>query len=790
MQDKKTINGKLMAAVFVIVCVFVVSVYSSIPNPGHSASQVGSGAFYGISSDVWSFPGSVGIGVVSPESPLQVSSGVSSYGFLHLVNTVPGGEAALSFRSSDQSLEDGWTVGKGVGLTGTGFSFYGNSATRLTISDNGSVGIGTTTPSYNLHVVGDIYASGNITCGGSNCGGVGGNVSGGYWNLSGSSLFPNSTSYNVGIGTAAPRTKLHIEGVGRTALRVSAPSTSSGAVGDVGLSLVHGDTPLNNGTTNQIISWSQSFRTDTFGAGQAGSLVVYRDTAFTEQGSTGSNWAIALKPNLDTVINGNVGIGTTTPSYNLHVVGDIYASGNITCGGSNCGGVGGNVSGGYWNLSGSSLYPGSTSYNVGIGTTSPGARLHVVAPLNESSYPGGSQTFSATGSGATGTIRTWTVPYTGTYTIEVWGAQGGQGTYYTQYIPGKGARMRGDFTLAAGTVLRILVGQQGVSYQYDGGGGGGSFVTYNSNTPLIVAGGGGGSSTGGSGADAVTVTSGTAGPQGGTGGSGGGGGISAGGAGAGAGITGSGGSGSIGTGGTSFVNGGSGGTGYNANGGFGGGGGAYGFGYGGGGGGGYSGGGASASTAYGGGGGGSYNAGDSQSNSAGVRSGDGQVVISWSGGTITTMGTSAVFDGNVGIGTSSPGYVLDVAGAAHASSFPTSSDRRFKTNISELTNVLDRLERIRGVTFDWNDNYKKTGRATNGTQIGVIAQEVEMQFPELVTSFNAGNNITDARSVDYGRLSAVLLEGIKEQQKEIDDLKALVCVDHPGAAACRGVSGI
>jgi hypothetical protein len=128
--------------------------------------------------------------------------------------------------------------------------------------------------------------------------------------------------------------------------------------------------------------------------------------------------------------------------------------------------------------------------------------------------------------------------------------------------------------------------------------------------------------------------------------------------------------------------------------------------------------------------------------------------------------------GNVGIGTTSPGYLLDVAGAAHASSFPTSSDMRFKTNVTDLFGVLGKLEQIRGVEFAWNEKYRKLGRATPGRQIGVIAQEVERQFPKLVTTFDAGGNVTDARSVDYGRLSAVLLEGVKEQQKQMDKLKA------------------
>ncbi|NBY39818.1 MAG: hypothetical protein EBQ66_02655, partial [Flavobacteriia bacterium] len=83
-------------------------------------------------------------------------------------------------------------------------------------------------------------------------------------------------------------------------------------------------------------------------------------------------------------------------------------------------------------------------------------------------------------------IQLWTVPTSGTYRIEAFGAQGGGANNF-----GRGAQMRGDFTLTAGQQLKILVGQSGGVSQ-SGSGGGGSFVTTSANVPLIVAGGGGG----------------------------------------------------------------------------------------------------------------------------------------------------------------------------------------------------------------------------------------------------------------------------------------------------------
>ena len=130
-----------------------------------------------------------------------------------------------------------------------------------------------------------------------------------------------------------------------------------------------------------------------------------------------------------------------------------------------------------------------------------------------------------------GGIQEWTVPVTGTYTIEAWGAEGGKSNNGTNN-GGKGTQMKGDFILTAGDKLKILVGQQGGQNNgmenYGGGGGGGSYVTYSNNTPLIVAGGGGGAAiTGNGNIDAVTGTSGQTGvgSDGGSGGTNGNGGV-------------------------------------------------------------------------------------------------------------------------------------------------------------------------------------------------------------------------------------------------------------------------
>jgi len=221
----------------------------------------------------------------------------------------------------------------------------------------------------------------------------------------------------------------------------------------------------------------------------------------------------------------------------------------------------------------------------------------------------------------------WTVPATGTYTIEAYGASGGGISIGT---PGQGAVMIGDFSLTSGQVLKILVGQEGGMYGNSSGGGGGSFVTDLANNPYIVAGAGSGVCNSEIGEPGLTTTTGggynpgSAGNGGDCGGAG-----SGSGSGAGGGLLTTGSSCTYGGGGLAYV---AGGTGGNNSGGFGGGGGNTNSGINiAGGGGGYSGGSGNFHPGtLGTGGGGSYNSGANQTNTSGTNVGMGLVVISLS----------------------------------------------------------------------------------------------------------------------------------------------------------------
>jgi len=92
------------------------------------------------------------------------------------------------------------------------------------------------------------------------------------------------------------------------------------------------------------------------------------------------------------------------------------------------------------------------------------------------------------------------------------------------------------------------------------------------------------------------------------------------------------------------------------------------------------------------------------------------------------------------------------------------SDTRLKTNVQTISNALEKVEKMRGVSFTWID----TENHPKGQHIGFIAQELKEVLPEVVDKKG------EYYSVQESSITAVLVEAIKEQQKQIEDLKAQI----------------
>lgn len=129
---------------------------------------------------------------------------------------------------------------------------------------------------------------------------------------------------------------------------------------------------------------------------------------------------------------------------------------------------------------------------------------------------------------------------------------------------------------------------------------------------------------------------------------------------------------------------------------------------------------------------------------------------------------SATGAGNVGIGTTNPAQRLHVNGSVQAScGILTCSDARFKENVEPVRGALDKIEQLRGVTFDWKRTEFADRQFAEGRQVGFIAQETEKVLPQIVQRGSDGY-----LSIDYGRLAPVLVEALKEEATRVRALES------------------
>lgn len=109
-------------------------------------------------------------------------------------------------------------------------------------------------------------------------------------------------------------------------------------------------------------------------------------------------------------------------------------------------------------------------------------------------------------------------------------------------------------------------------------------------------------------------------------------------------------------------------------------------------------------------------------------------------------------------------FQMDMSGnLTMAGDITAYSDARVKENVVTIENALEKVLKSRGVYYNRTDSDDKK------TKVGVIAQEILEVIPEVVNQDNGG-----MYNVSYGNITAVLIEAIKEQQKQIEELKAIV----------------
>ena len=128
-------------------------------------------------------------------------------------------------------------------------------------------------------------------------------------------------------------------------------------------------------------------------------------------------------------------------------------------------------------------------------------------------------------------------------------------------------------------------------------------------------------------------------------------------------------------------------------------------------------------------------------------------------GTSAIAGFSLNRMGNVGIGMTLPSERLEVNGNAKATAFLYTSDKRLKKDIKPLKNSLKKVIALNGVEFIW----RKTGES----ETGLIAQDVEKVVPNLVET----SSVDGMKSVKYGNIVALLIESTKEQHEEVRQAK-------------------
>ncbi|MDD3371676.1 MAG: tail fiber domain-containing protein [Alphaproteobacteria bacterium] len=140
---------------------------------------------------------------------------------------------------------------------------------------------------------------------------------------------------------------------------------------------------------------------------------------------------------------------------------------------------------------------------------------------------------------------------------------------------------------------------------------------------------------------------------------------------------------------------------------------------------------------------------------------NGSAYMMWRGSGSGTTGWVGVRYSS--ISSTIPAAAIDVNGSGRATSYVTSSDRRWKKSIEPFKNAMDKVGRLQGVNFFWRtDEFPERDFGT-GKNIGLIAQDVEKVVPEVVSADGDG-----FMSIEYEKFSSVLIEALKSLKAGAD----------------------
>jgi hypothetical protein len=392
--------------------------------------------------------GNVGIGTTSTAAVLHVAdsglapnliafqNGSTNRGYLgfdgtNSIKLSSSGAARMVFMMSTNyvmSISTGLNVG--IGTTGasaklTVLGTEGSAVPTFETKDqsgnittsvlgNGNMGIGSSVPSEKLDVLGTVKAAAFI---GDGSGLTGISAGSGGWSDGGANVYLATSTDNVGIGTSVPRASLEVAGGAyfmgaNVGIGSSAPQKALDVQGDVAFKGSTGNTIIMDGSN--IYNNGGLYFTDTQGATFRGPLL--NDTTVgwyirnqynggtlalqteTSGGSTNSDQLVLVGN------TGNVGIGSSSPVQKLEVIGTVKATAFVGDGSGLTGVV---ASSSVWGRSGTNIYPTVLTDNVGIGSSTPAARLVLANPTGstylriESCNDCGGDAFSAVDLGQT-----------------------------------------------------------------------------------------------------------------------------------------------------------------------------------------------------------------------------------------------------------------------------------------------------------------------------------------------------------------------------------------------------